>query len=158
MLDVFFEGLHLYTDNPDFLTEEVILAKIRELISLMVQLDSSGAVRNILGNLFQVSNFGFQEVIQQNLFEDLNIEELAFLSGMSLSTFKRKFSSVYGTSPNKYITSKRLEKAQNLLNFTDLRISEVAYDCGFSDVGYFSKTFKHYYGFLPSEVRKERLD
>ena len=97
-------------------------------------------------------------MVQKNLFEDLNIEDLAFLAGMSLSSFKRKFNSVYGTTPNKYITSKRLEKAQSLLRFSDMLISEVAYDCGFSDVGYFSKLFKKYYNYSPSEVKKGELD
>ncbi len=90
----------------------------------------------------------------QNIFEDLNTEDLAFLCAMSVSSFKRKFQEVFGTSPNKYITSKRLDKAQSLLRTTTLTISEIAYDCGFSDVSYFSKTFKKYYNSTPSDLRK----
>ena len=154
LLNTFFEGLQSYFDHPTYLTEELICVKVRELISLLVQTDASQNMRNIFGNLFNASEYSFQEVIQQKLFEALNIEDLAFLTGMSLSSFKRKFSSLYGTSPNKYFISKRLEKAQILLNTTNLRISEIAYDCGFSDVGYFSKTFRNYFNCSPSDFRK----
>ena len=107
--------------------------------------------------MFKANEYKLQEVIQAHLFDDLNLEDLAFLTGLSLSSFKRKFSAVYGTSPNKYIISKRLEKAQLLLRTTDLRISEIAYECGYSDVGYFTKTFQKYYNCSPSNFREKLL-
>ena len=157
LLTTFFEGLQTYFNNPIHLTEELICIKVKELISLLLQTDVSLNMYKIFGNLFNANEYDFQEVIQQKLFEDLNMEDLAFLTGTSLSSFKRKFASIYGTSPNKYIISKRLEKAQILLNTTDLRISEIAYDCGFSDVGYFSKTFRNYFNCSPSDFRKNKL-
>ena len=85
-------------------------------------------LRGIFSNLFRSSNYEFQEVIQQNLFEDLNLEDLAFLTNLSLSSFKRKFASTYQTTPNKYIVTKRLEKAQNLLKTSELGVAEIAYE------------------------------
>ncbi len=154
LLSSFFTMLQSYLDNPAHLTEELIIVKVKELISLLINSDKSGPIKLIFGNLFSASSYDFQDVIQKNLFEDLKIDDLAFLTGLSLSSFKRKFSQVFGTSPLKYINSKRLERAQILLKTTDLRISEIAYECGFSDVGYFSKTFKSYYSILPSDLRK----
>ncbi len=153
LLKSFFDNLKIYFANPAHLNEEVIQLKIKELISLLIQIDNQGTTHQIFGALFNASSYDFQEVIQKNLFENLNLEELAFLTGMSLSSFKRKFKSIYGTSPTKYIISKRLEKAQNLIKTTDLRISDIAYDCGFTDTSYFSKTFKNYYNISPSDLR-----
>lgn len=150
----YFNSLQVYFQNSNLLSEEVVQLKIRELLSLLIETDTSGKLRGLFGELFTAGDYNFQEVIQQNLFEDLSIEELAFLSGLSLSSFKRKFKELYGTSPNKYINCKRLEKAQILLKTSKLSISEIAYDCGFSDVGYFSKVFKNNYHILPSELRK----
>ncbi len=158
ILDSFYDGLNNYLDNPQHLTEDIIQLKTKELISILVQPDQSKVNKNLFGDLFNTQERNFQEAIKKNLFEDLSMDDLAFLTGLSLSSFKRKFSSVYGTSPNKYITSKRLEKAQTLLNSTELSISEIAYDCGFSDVGYFSKTFKKHYNLSPSDIRKIPLD
>ena len=154
VIDSFFENLQVYLNHPKLLTEEVIQIKIKEIISLIIQSDQSGNAKRIFGHLFKPNDYNFQETIQKNLYKNLTIDELAFLAGMSLSSFKRKFSTVYSDTPNKYITSKRLEKAKNLLTTSDLNISEIAYDCGFSDISYFSKTFKKHYNTSPSEIKK----
>ena len=155
LLHAYFTSLEHYINNENYFSEEIITSKVKELIALMVSLDHSGETRNIFGNLFKASEYEFKETIASNLFEDLNIEDFAFLTGMSVSSFKRKFSEVYGTSPNKYIVTKRLDQAQTLLSTSTLSISEIAYDCGFSDVGYFSKSFKKYYNMSPSDFKNQ---
>lgn len=153
LVDGYFNNLQTYLSNSELLSEEVIQVKIRELLSLLIETDQSGKIRAMFGQLFVASDYKLQNVVQKNIFENLGVDELAFLAGLSTSSFKRKFRAMYGTSPNKYITSKRLERAQLLLKTSELSISEIAYDCGYSDVGYFSKVFKNYYNTLPSDLR-----
>lgn len=153
----YFQNLSYYFDHPNMISENLLRIKIKELIHILVKTDASGNNQKIFGALFHANEYEFQEVIQAHLFDDLNLEDLAFLTSLSLSSFKRKFSSVYGTSPNKYFISKRLEKAQVLLSTTDWRISEVAYECGYSDVGYFTKTFQKYYNCSPTNFRENLL-
>ena len=157
LLTDYFQNLRYYLDKPQLISEDLLRIKIQELIYVLVKTDSSGNNQKIFGSLFKANEYKFQEVIQTHLFDDLNLEDLAFLTGLSLSSFKRKFSSIYGTSPNKFFISKRLEKAQLLLRTTDLRISEIAYTCGYSDVGYFTKTFQKYYNCSPSNFREKLL-
>lgn len=157
LLQELIRNLQYYFDHPRYLSEELIQLKARELIFLLIETDPGGRARQLFGKLFQANEYHFQDIIQTHLFEDLRLEDLAFLAGLSVSSFKRKFKSIYGSSPSKYIVSKRLEKAQTLLSTTDLRISDVAYDCGFNDVGYFSKTFRQYYELSPSEFRQQSL-
>ncbi|MCP4325582.1 MAG: helix-turn-helix transcriptional regulator [Alteromonadales bacterium] len=155
LIDSYFALLQQYLNNPEQISSEVVQIKVRELIALIIQSDSTGETKTLFGELFNANEYNFQEVIQKNLFENLKLEDLAFLTGMSLSSFKRKFATIFGTSPTKYIVSKRLEEAKVLLNTTDTSISNIAYDCGFSDLAYFSKTFKNYYNYSPSEHRKQ---
>lgn len=157
LLSNYFENLRYYFDNPGLISEEITQIKIQELIFLLIQTDKSGNLRKIFNNLFRKNEYEFQEVIQAHLFDNLTLKDLAFLTGLSLSSFKRKFTAVYGTSPNKYFISKRLEKAQLLLRTTDLRISEIAYDCGYSDVSHFIKTFQKNYHYTPSIFREKLL-
>lgn len=157
LLTNYFQNLRYYLDKPQLISEDLLRIKIQELIHILVKTDSRGNTQKIFGTLFKANEYKFQEVIQAHLFDDLNLEDLAFLTSLSLSSFKRKFSSIYGTSPNKYFISKRLEKSQFLLRTTDLRISEIAYDCGYFDVGYFTKTFQKYYGCSPSNFRDSLL-
>ncbi len=157
LLTEYFQNLRLYFDTPSLISEELVELKVKELLHLLANSDLSGNNKNILGTLFHANEYKFQEVIQAHLFDDLNLEDLAFLTGLSLSSFKRKFSSIYGTTPNKYFASKRLEKAQLLLRTATLRISEIAYECGYSDVGYFTKVFQRQFGTSPSKFREKLL-
>lgn len=154
LLTSFFNGLQLYIENTGLFSEEIVKSKVRELISILINTDKTGETKTLFGNLFTASEYEFKDTIAKNIFEDLNIEDLAFLCSLSVSSFKRKFKAVYGTSPNKYISSKRLDKAQTLLRTTKLSISEIAYDCGYSDVSYFSKSYKKHFNTSPSELRK----
>lgn len=104
--------------------------------------------------MFSPQQVEFKNVIENHLFEDLSIEDLAIICGLSLSTFKRTFSKHFDESPKKYINRRRLEKAKDLLEQTDQRVSEIAYDCGFNDLGYFSKSFQAFYNTSPSKYRR----
>lgn len=158
MIEHFVKGLQFYFDNPDYVTDELIKIKVKELVELLINTDQSGKIKSIFGSLFESNEYEFREIIHSHVFEDLSIQDLALFSGLSLSSFKRKFNTVFGTSPTRYIKAKRLEKAQSLLQMSDYRISEVAYECGFNDVAYFSKTFSSAYNCTPSDYRKQFLD
>ena len=155
LLDNYFSSLKEYLDHPGIITEEMIQLKVRELLLVLIRTDTTGKAQKMLSALFVASSYDFQEIIQTHLFEDLKIEDLAFLAGMSLSSFKRKFQKIFETSPTRYIVQKRLERAKALLSTSDMRISEIAYDCGFNDLGYFSKTFRSHEGLSPSEFREQ---
>lgn len=154
LLDPYIKGLKPYFDATALITDEFLKVKIRELIHILIHSDSSGQIKAILSNLFQTTEYEFKEVIHSHLFENLNLEDLAFFAGLSLSSFKRKFSAVFGTSPTHYIKTKRLEKAEKMLTASDQRVSEIAYDCGFNDISYFSKSFTTMYQHSPTEYRK----
>ena len=86
---------------------------------------------------------------------DLNIETLHNLCGISGTYFRSIFESHYGTSPQKYISSKRLSHAKTLIDGGDYgSISEIAASAGYSDPLYFSRAFKKKYGVSPSQYAK----
>lgn len=157
-LDHFIKDLQYYFDNPQHLQEEMIKIKIRELIYVLVNSDKTGRIKTILGDLFKTAEHKFKEVIHQNLFEDLTLDDYAFLCNMSLSSFKRKFKEIYEQSPRQYITHRRLQKAQELLITSELHISEVAYDSGYNDAAYFTKSFSQAFGLSPKEYRNQHLN
>lgn len=96
-----------------------------------------------------ISKTQFSETINNNLCANFTIAELAHLCGMSLSSFKRKFKE----SPKKHIGHLKLKKAEKLLTTSQLRISEIAYDCGFESISIFNQSFKSYYVKSPSSYR-----
>ncbi|WP_240613043.1 helix-turn-helix domain-containing protein [Chitinophaga parva] len=70
-----------------------------------------------------------------------------------MSSFKREFTKLYNDSPANYIKAKRLEKAAELLQASDNRITDIALDCGFNDLANFTKSFRDKYNVTPSNYR-----
>jgi len=85
---------------------------------------------------------------------EFGIEELSKLIGMSTVYLNKKISALTGKTTSEYVRSIRLRKAAQLLEKSDMSISEVAYEVGYNSPKYFSKYFKDEYKILPSEYRK----
>lgn len=64
------------------------------------------------------------------------------------------FKKYVNKTPNEFLTDRRLRKAVELLNETDMTVLEISYDVGFSGASYFSETFHKCYGCTPNEYRK----
>ena len=73
---------------------------------------------------------------------------------MSRSQLFRKIKALTGQSPSLFIRAIRLERGKELLQTTDMNVTEVAYEVGFSTLAYFPDTFLEAFGVRPSEVRR----
>ncbi len=155
LLNAYIQGLDLYFDNPSLVSDELLKLKIKELLLLLAKTDNVAIIRTLLSGMVNLHEIEFKEVVEANIYTNLNVEELAELCNLSLSSFKREFVKQYDDSPAKYIKKRKLEKASKLLINTDLRVSDVAYDSGFNDLAHFSKSFLKAYGLNPSEFRQE---
>ncbi len=82
-----------------------------------------------------------------------NMNMLSKHMAMSHPQLHRKITALTGESTGKFVRSVRLAKAIELLKNSDLTISEIAYETGFSEPGYFTKTFSKEYNMTPSEYR-----
>ena len=115
---------------------------------------NSNDIRGLLHDMFSPYNYDIKQIVNNNIYEDLSIEELAHLCHLSLSSFKRKFKIIFKDSPASYMKNKRLVKAAQLLQISQDRIVNICLDTGFSNVDSFSKSFKQKFGLSPSEYRK----
>jgi AraC-like DNA-binding protein len=88
----------------------------------------------------------------------LSVEELAFLCNTSLSTFKRRFQKIYGTSPNKWILQKRMELAKHLLEHHHEKPGDIYYKIGYENHSSFSQSFKQVYGVTPRDFQSAYLN
>lgn len=71
--------------------------------------------------------------------------------GLSSRRFTDLFRERFETTPNRYLTKRRIEQAKHMLETNGLTVGEVAELCGFSDVYYFSKVFKQLCGVSPTK-------
>jgi len=153
LMKKYLESLFFYFDNPSLVTDEIVHLKLTELILLLVGNQEPNEASDLLLGLFDEQKFSVKQTVEANLFENLSLEELASLCDMGVSTFKRTFKKDFGVSPGRYIRSRRLEASAALLRDASLSVSEVAYQTGFSDPNYFSKSFHVKYGRSPSDYR-----
>jgi AraC family transcriptional regulator len=94
------------------------------------------------------------QYIESNLSNKISLTEVANVSHFSAYHFHRIFTGIVGETVNDYIVRRRLERAVNLLIFkSELSITRVALDSGFSSSANFSKAVKLHFGFSPSEIR-----
>ena len=94
-------------------------------------------------------------VIEENL-SDSNLGMLQLSQAVSLSHTQvyRKLKAITGENPTHYIRKMRLQHGFKLLSTTEMNISEVAYETGFTDPNYFSRSFSEEFGFPPSTMHK----
>tara|TARA_R110002012_G_scaffold32696_3_gene96257 strand:+ start:1517 stop:2971 length:1455 start_codon:yes stop_codon:yes gene_type:complete len=94
------------------------------------------------------------EYITNNLSSTLTIAELEKVSGLNQKKIQKGFRLFFDESINKFITNLRILKSKELIETTDLSMSEIVYNIGFNSRSYFSKIFAKRYGLLPTEYKK----
>src|SRR5690606_1055014 len=93
--------------------------------------------------------------IEERHAEEIELDLLAKKAGMSLSTFKRAFKAVTGSSPIAHLLQVRLARACHLLRTTDANVTEAALATGFNDSNYFARQFRLRMGCPPREWREK---
>lgn len=81
------------------------------------------------------------------------VPRLARVSGVSEAHFARSFKEAFGAPPHRYLLSRRIERAKALLRDTDLPVTEIAFQTGWSSLGTFGRTFRDVTGESPGELR-----
>lgn len=99
-----------------------------------------------------------KEHIEQHFTEPLRLEELAAISNMSTTNFRREWKKQYTQSPLQYRDNIRLYYAKEYLNNGYYTISEIAEKCGFDDTSYFVRFFKKHVGITPGAFKKSRYE
>jgi AraC-like DNA-binding protein len=84
----------------------------------------------------------------------LDVSALAARAHVSVAHFSRQFREVFGETPNQYLQTRRIERAQELLRVTDLSVHDVCLAVGYTSVGSFSTCFKRTVGASPTAFRE----
>ena len=97
------------------------------------------------------------EYIDNNLSSDLSLEALAEKAKFTPIYFHKLFKRSTGKTLHRYIEEKRIKKSIDLLLSTDMTLTEISYECGFSSQSYFSYAFKREMKLSPREYAKKLL-
>ncbi len=91
---------------------------------------------------------GARDYIEANLTSVFSLEALERATGHCRWQLSRDFRAMFGTSPYRYMTLRRLDRARRLMRGGG-EIAQIAHDCGFADQSHFGRVFKQTYGLTP---------
>lgn len=144
-------------DSNTKINEEFFKLKLEEILYYLVQKKGVRILDFFLTTPIQKHHIRLKNTVENNIFSKLTLEELAFLSHMSLSTFKREFNKIYGMSPSKWIQEKRLEKSAQMLLVEKERPIDVYASIGYESLSSFTQSFKHKFGITPKQYQIQEL-
>ena len=136
------------------ISQKILELKFEEIMLYLANKYGQAFFAYLNSLLTSERELSFKMVIEKNLYTSLNIDEVAFLCNMSLSTFKRKFIQLYQESPGKWFQLKRLNKAKKLLLNNEATPSEIYMDFGYDSLSNFSTAFKNQFGYSPKNIMK----
>lgn len=136
-------------------SETLLELKFNELIFLILSDPANSCLLSYVNSISERSKTPLQEIMEPNYTFNLSLSEYARMAQRSLASFKREFIEIYHTTPGKWLTRKRLEYAQMLLDNSSKNVNEIAYESGFENATHFSRIFKEKFGLPPLQYRKQ---
>lgn len=124
--------------------------KREELLLILLQKDPVLAA--VFFNFGAPEKIDIEEFMSRNYRFNIPLERFAFLTGRSLSAFKRDFRTAFNETPARWLTRKRLEEAYFLIHTQSQKPRDIYLDLGFEDLSHFSFAFKKQFGQSPSAL------
>ena len=94
--------------------------------------------------------------MNRNFTFNVSLQRFAYLTGRSLSAFKRDFKTIFNETPSRWLIQKRLKEAYFLIEKKQKKPSEIHLDLGFEDLSHFSFAFKKLFGLTLTELTEQK--
>jgi AraC-like DNA-binding protein len=149
LLQSLFNSLQPYFELADALPADIAAFKVEEAVRILRTINPG--TDGLLGHFEVPGKLDLVTFMEQNFRFNLPLEKFGYLTGRSLTTFKKDFKKAFNTSPGRWLTHKRLELAHYQIVEQRKKPSEVYLDAGFEDLSHFSFAFKKQYGYPPGQ-------
>ncbi|NML36940.1 AraC family transcriptional regulator [Chitinophaga sp. G-6-1-13] len=153
LLESCLSSLIPYFDMKE-LPPDIASLKITEAISILRAIDKG--IDNILANFEEPGKIELASFMEKNFMFNLPLEKFGYLTGRSLTTFKRDFQKAFQLTPQRWLTQKRLELAHYHFVEKHAKPVDVCYEVGFENLSHFSFAFKKQFGYTPTELLNKR--
>jgi len=155
LMDDFIRSVRSYHKGFMQLDETFEDLKYEEL--LLILLRNHPELSGILFNFSIPQKINLEAYMNKNFRFNVSLKRFAFLTGRSISAFKRDFKSIYNETPRRWLTKRRLEEAYFLLKKNQHKPSDIYLDLGFESLSHFSYAFKKEFGIAPTALNTKSL-
>jgi AraC-like DNA-binding protein len=153
VLTTYFQSLFTHFHQSALPSGALLKLKFEELLLNIFSGNNHHPLICYFSEISRSANISIKEIMDANFFSNLSLEEFARLCARSLSSFKKEFSSLYHTSPGKWLLEKRLEYSRFLLETTRHSVEVICMESGFENPSHFNRVFKNKYGSSPARFR-----
>lgn len=148
----FVDSLEQVLELPKKIQGNILKNKFEEIMLYLIHRNNAdflnSLARNIDDKISRLTN-----IAENNKYNKLNLEELAFLCNMSVSTFKREFFKLYQSTPMKWFNDQRLNHIAFILKTNKNRPIELYEDAGYENFSNFVQAFKKKFGMTPKQYQ-----
>jgi len=160
-----FHGVYkLYLENLKALRlayghREATRIKLLEFLHLVAGSEEGETFIQLLAGLRHRRKQSVKSFMEQNFSLPLKIEDYAYLTGRSISSFHRDFKRQFGVGPKSWLVERRLTRAHDRLRESQgLSVTQLAYESGYDNVSYFIKAFQRQYGISPKQLQIQQRE
>jgi AraC-like DNA-binding protein len=152
LLNKFITSLEPYYNKKGELNSRFLNVKREELLLILLDIDPH--LGNLLFNFELPSKAELKRFMAQNFRLNISLDRFAYLSGRSLSSFKRDFQIEFNIPPRQWLTNRRLEEAYFLIETQHQKPANFYLDIGFENLSHFSYAFRERFGISPKQLLK----
>lgn len=131
------------------------LLRIKQKEALVLLLAYDISLKDILFDFSEPHKIDLEAFMNKNFRFNVHLDRFAYLTGRSLTTFKRDFQKIFNVPPRQWLQQRRLHEARYLITQKDKVASDIYLDLGFENLSHFSFVFKKQFGFNPSELQNK---
>lgn len=146
----FIHSLKPYCDSSGKIDKAFETIKYEEL--LIILLKNQPELAGLFFNYDAPEKINLEEFMNRNYKFNVSTQRFAYLTGRSLSAFKRDFKAIFNETPSHWLIQKRLQEAYFLIEKKNKKPSEIYLDLGFQDLSHFSFAFKKLFSYTPTEL------
>ncbi len=152
LLEGFFASILPYFQLENKLPEKLVAVKVEEAIEILRSMNRN--IDILLSDLSDSGKIDLADFMEKNYMFNLPLEKFSYLTGRSLTTFKRDFRNAFQNTPQKWLTQKRLELAHHRLVEKKGKPTDIYFETGFENFSHFSFAFKKHFGYSPNDVKE----
>jgi len=149
-------SLQLLLESPASKTPELRQLKLEELLLYLLTLDA-GKLQALSLAADDDEEMQLRKAVESNICNPVTVGDLAFLCNTSPSTFKRRFTRLYGTSPVKWLVEQKIRLAADLLRNPAEKPGLVFEKVGYENHSSFTQAFKQQFNITPREYQEQKL-